>query len=700
MSDKPHQRILVTSALPYANGPSHIGRLTGAYLPADIYVRYQRLTGRDVLYICGSDEHGVPITIQAEKEGASPRDLVDRYTKIIQDEFARMGISFDFYSRTSDPVHHETAQGFFLDLEEKGILRRKPEMQWFDEQAGMFLSDRYVEGTCPVCRFTEARGDQCERCGSYLNQMQLIHPRSKVTNTTPVARETTHWYLPLGEFQAELERWIGEKKDWKDNVINYCQGWFRQGLTDRAITRDLEWGVPVPERDRKGRVLEGAAGKVLYVWFEAVLGYISATKAWARHIGQPDRWKDYWLREDTKLVHFIGKDNIVFHAIVFPAITMAYNRGRQNERYVLVSEIPACEFLNLEGEKLSTSRNYAVWVRDYLDAFDPDPLRYALASILPENKDSDFSWRDFQARNNNELADILGNFVNRILTFTRRQFDGKVPAAHKPAGPDREMLDEVRKARTEVGEFIERFRIRDACRRFMDLSRAANKHFNDSEPWKTVKTDRAACEASIHVGLQVVKALAVLMHPFLPFTSEKVWRMLGLPGSVVGQRWSAIGVELLAEGHVLGQPEIVFPKIEDGAIAMQTARLRAVLDTKEAREEPVRTAPLLAAVSIDEFARLDLRTARVLEAEKIKGSDKLLKLQVDLGFEKRQIVSGLAQHYRPEELVGRQVIVVVNLKPARIRGVESQGMLLTVGDDEQLKVLIPEAPVTEGSRVS
>jgi methionyl-tRNA synthetase len=573
-------------------------------------------------------------------------------------------------------------------------------MQWFDEQAGMFLSDRYVEGTCPVCRFTEARGDQCERCGSYLNQMQLIHPRSKVTNSTPVARETTHWYLPLGEFQAELERWIGAKKDWKDNVINYCRGWFRQGLTDRAITRDLEWGVPVPERDRKGRVLEGAAGKVLYVWFEAVLGYISATKAWARHIGQPDRWKDYWLREDTKLVHFIGKDNIVFHAIVFPAITMAYNRGRQNERYVLVSEIPACEFLNLEGEKLSTSRNYAVWVRDYLDAFDPDPLRYALASILPENKDSDFSWRDFHARNNNELADILGNFVNRILTFTQRQFDGKVPAAHKPAGPDREMLDEVRKARTEVGEFIERFRIRDACRRFMDLARAANKHFNDSEPWKTVKTDRAACEASIHVGLQVVKALAVLMHPFLPFTSEKVWRMLGLPGSVAGQRWSAIGVELLAEGLVLGRPEIVFPKIEDGAIEMQTARLRAVLDTKEAREEPARAAPVLAAVSIDEFARLDLRAARVLEAEKIKGSDKLLKLQVDLGFEKRQIVSGLAQHYRPEELVGRQVIVVVNLKPARIRGVESQGMLLTVGDDEQLKVLIPEALVTEGSRVS
>lgn len=696
-AEGPFKRILVTSALPYANGPSHIGRLTGAYLPADIYVRYQRLAGHDVVYICGSDEHGVPITIQAEKEGVSPQILVDRYTSIIQDEFARMGISFDHYSRTSDPIHHATSQEFFLDLLEKGILKRKPEMQWFDEKAGMFLSDRYVEGECPVCHYTEARGDQCEKCGTYLNQMQLINPRSKVTQTTPVARETTHWYMPLGEFQEELEKWIETKSHWKDNVLNYCRGWFQQGLSDRAITRDIDWGVPVPRIDREGRTIEGSNGKVIYVWFEAVLGYISATKAWAKSIGQPDRWKDYWLRGDTRLVHFIGKDNIVFHAILFPAILMAYNRRKSEDRFVLVSDIPACEFLNLEGAKLSTSRNYAVWVKDYLNAFEPDSLRYALTSILPETKDSDFSWKDYQARNNSELADILGNFINRTLSFTVRNFEGVVPAAQEYTSLDRDMLAGIERAQQDIGNLIDQFRIRDACRRMMDLAREANKYFNDSEPWKSLKSDRAKCETTLNVSIQVVRALAIAMFPFLPFSSEKVWLMLALPGTVQTQKWAGMSAERIQPGHRLGVVQIVFAKIEDDRIAVQTARLQEIIGKGDTARKPVQNKPV---ITIEDFGRVDMRAGRILRAQKVEGSNKLLKLDVDMGTGTRQIVSGIAKHFRPDELEGRSVIVAANLQPAKIRGIESQGMLLTVGDDTELRLLVPDRDVPLGSRVS
>ncbi|KAB2879424.1 methionine--tRNA ligase [bacterium] len=698
---KDFKRILVTSALPYANGPSHIGRLTGAYLPADIYVRYQRMMKRDIVYICGSDEHGVPITIQAEKEGVTPQQLVDRYNAMIQDEFFKMGISFDHYSRTSSFIHRETAQEFFLDLLGKAILRKKPEMQWYDETAKMYLSDRYVEGTCPICRNTDARGDQCEKCGTYLNQMQLIDPRSKVSGSTPVAKETTHWYMPLGDFQPELEKWIGSKTHWKDNVINYCKGWFNQKLADRAITRDLDWGVPLPQQDNNGKPIEGVSGKVLYVWFEAVLGYISSTKEWAQKIGNPSKWKEYWQQEDTKLVHFIGKDNIVFHAIMFPAIMMAYNKNKSVDRFVLVSEIPACEFLNLEGAKLSTSRNYAVWVKDYLEKFPPDPLRYTLTSNLPENKDSDFSWKDFQAKNNNELADILGNFVNRSLAFTIKNFDGKVPAPGTFSEMDNEMLSEIYRAQAEVGEFIEDFKFRDACRRFMDLARNANKYFNDSEPWKTLKSDRVKCQNTLYVSVQIVKALAVIMHPFMPFTSEKAWKMLNMKEQVAGQNWNQVSENRVSAGHILGNVEILFTKIEDDMILKETNALNQITEHKGSdKSEPSKMQPLSAPIDIDDFAKVDMRSATVLQCEKIEGTSKLLKLQLDLGGEKRQVVSGLAEYYKPDELIGKQVIIVANLKPAKIRGVESNGMILTVGDGQNLKILMPENLIASGSKVS
>ncbi len=698
LSKSPFKRILVTSALPYANGPSHIGRLTGAYLPADIYVRYQRLMKREIIYICGSDEHGVPITIQAEKEGIKPQALVDRYHAMIQDEFSKMGISFDHYDRTSNKIHHETAQEFFLDLLGKGLLRKKPEMQWYDEKAKMFLSDRYVEGTCPICQNTDARGDQCENCGTYLNPMQLINPRSKVSGSTPTAKETTHWYLPLGDFQPELEAWMAGKKHWKDNVINYCRGWFDQKLSDRAITRDLDWGVPLPEKDKDGNTIKDHHRKVLYVWFEAVLGYISSTKVWAKKIGQPEKWREYWQNEDTQLVHFIGKDNIVFHALMFPAISMAYNQGKTSQKLVLVSDIPACEFLNLEGRKLSTSRNYAVWVKDYLEKFPPDLLRYTLTTNLPENKDSDFSWKDFQLKNNSELADILGNFINRSLAFTQRSFDGKIPSPSNLNTTDKALLNEIRLAQNEIGEFLEGFRFRESLRRLMDLSRAANKYFNDTEPWKTIKSNPEACANSLFVCAQVVRALAVMMHPFLPFTATKVWRVLNLPDVVENQDWSKIADSEIEPGHTLGTIEILFPKIEDATIQKEINHLKSMIEHKDDDKKPAET-PESNLLTIDEFGRVEMRSARVLEAEKIEGTTKLLKLQLDLGTEKRQVVSGLAEYYKPEELIGKDVIIVANLKPAKIRGVESNGMILTVGDGKTLKLLAPESPMAAGLKV-
>ena len=681
-------KYLVTSALPYANGPIHLGHLAGAYLPGDIFVRYCRLKKRDVIYMCGTDEHGVPITITAEKQGKTPQEVVDYYYQDIKESFEKFGMSFDNFSRTSRKIHHETAQDFFLTLYNKGYMEKKSIQQFYCEHDRMFLADRYIEGTCPYCGAEGARGDQCENCGKWLEPTQLINPKCKICGNTPVIKETFHYFFKLSQFQSRLEEWINSKKHWRENVVNFCKNWFKEGLEDRAVTRDLTWGVPVP--------LEDAKDKVLYVWFEAPIGYISATKEWAQQIGQPERWKDYWLdTENTKLIHFIGKDNIVFHALIFPAMLMGY------EGYVLPDNVPANEFLNLEGNKLSTSRNYAVWLRDYLQKFDPDSLRYCLAINMPETRDADFSWREFQARHNNELADILGNFVNRTLTFVHKYFGGKVP----PRGPlnelDRELIARMKTAGQEVGEALDRFQFKEATRRFMDLARFANKYFNDSEPWKTRKTDPERCGTTLNLCVQATYNLAVLMEPFLPFTAAKVWKMLNLPGTVQDAHWDRIGELPIADQHPLGTVEILFRKIEDAAIEAEIARLKQALEG-EPKPEPDEATETndSAMITIEEFQKVQLKSGRVVAAEPVPKSDRLLKLQVDLGRETRQLVAGIAQHYQPEELIGKTVIVVANLKPAKIRGVESQGMLLAVKDGDRLSLLTTDRPVSPGKPVS
>lgn len=682
-------KILVTSALPYANGPLHIGHLAGAYLPADIYVRYQRLKGRDVIYICGSDEHGVPITIRAEQEGVSPKEVIDRYHEINKRSFARFGMSFDNYSRTSLPIHHQTGQEFFLDFYNKGLLKKKKEQQFYDEQARMFLPDRYVEGTCPICKNPDARGDQCEKCGSDLNQTDLIHPRSKITGKTPVLRDTYHWYFPLGEFQDRLKKYIDSHPEWKDNVKNYCYGWFNQGLKDRAVTRDLNWGIKVP--------LEKAEGKVIYVWFEAVLGYISSTKEWAQNIGQPERWRDYWQDENCRLIHFIGKDNIVFHAILFPAILMA--KGG----YVLPDNVPANEYLNLEGNKISTSRNYAIWLDEYLELFPPDPLRYCLAAIAPETKDADFSWKDFQTRNNSELAGILGNFINRALTFIEKNFENRVPEQKSLAELDRWILKRTAEAPERVGMALEKFEVRQALKEFMDVARDANKYFNDKEPWRALKDAPDSCSTTLNICVQISKTLAVLMAPFMPFSAERLWRMLNLSGEVHQQKWDEAGSHVIAAGHQLNPPEILFSKIEDKIIDEQIEKL-----AKGAPAPPAKAAKKEMAVqetkddliSIEEFRKVNLRVAKVLSAERVEGADKLLRLQVQIGGEQRQIIAGIAKHVAPENLIGKNIIVVANLQPAKIRGLESQGMLLAAEDDAgNLSLLTTDTEIGSGAKV-
>ncbi len=687
----PFQRILVTAALPYANGPIHLGHLAGAYLPADLYVRYQRLKGRTVAFLCGSDEHGVPITLTADKEGVSPQAIVDRYHEMNSAAFEKFGMSFDNYSRTTLPLHHETAQEFFLDFHRRGILREKMEKQFYDEKAEMFLPDRYVEGTCPVCSNPRARGDQCEQCGTYLNPLDLIGPKSKISGETPVARDTTHHYFPLGDFQARLEEYIREadrRDGWKQNVLNYCKGWFREGLQDRAVTRDLDWGVRVP--------LDGYERKVIYVWFDAVLGYVSSTKEWSNRIGAPDRWKEFWLKGDTKYVAFIGKDNVVFHCIVFPAMLMAWNDGRP-DRYVLPENVPANEFLNFEGEKFSKSRGWGIDVQEFLERYPADYLRYHLAVTLPEYRDSDFTWREFQARCNNELADIFGNFVNRTLAFASRTFRGTVPARGSLEDVDRTMLETLSAAPSAAGEHFEHYRFKDAVQEVMNCARAANKYFNDSEPWKTAKNDPPRCATTVSVSLQVCRALAVMMAPVVPAASERLWAMLGLPGSVHAQDWDRCAGEPLPEGHALGKSEILFTKIEDAAIEQELSRL----PQGEAPGAPATPAvPPKPTVSIDDFARLDMRVATIVSAEAVPKSTKLLKLQVDVGSERRQIVAGIAQHYAPEALVGKSIVVVFNLQPAKLMGQESQGMLLAASDGAgKLVFVTPSGPIGSGSVV-
>jgi len=676
------EKVLVTSALPYANGPIHLGHLSGAYLPADIYVRYKRLNGDDVLYICGSDEHGVPITITADKEKVSPQVIIDRYHESNKRAFKRFGMSFDNYSRTSLPIHHETAKEFFLEFYNRGLFIEKKSNQFYDEKAKMFLPDRYVEGTCPRCGNEQARSDECENCGSLYDPSELINPKSKVTGETPVLKETTHYYFPLGKYQPALENYVNEmneKYGWKENVLQYCRGWFKEGLKDRAITRDLDWGVKVP--------VDSAAGKVIYVWFEAVLGYISSTKEFSQLKKQPDLWKKYWQDIKTKYIAFIGKDNVVFHTIIFPAILMAWNEGK-NEKYCLPQNVPANEFLNFEGKKFSKSRGWGIDVDEFLNIFPPDPLRYTLAANLPENKDTDFYWKEFQLRNNSELADILGNFINRTFTFIHKHFDGKVPAKGKPEKIDNDMLIEISEYPGRIAELFERYKIKDGVNEMMNLARDGNKYFNDSEPWVTIKSNKEKCGTTLNICLQAIYTLAELFYPVLPFSSEKLFKML----NAEPVDWRESGKSLLKEGHQINNAEILFPKIEDEVIEEQISKLGHTETQADKKPDEL--------ISYEDFMKTKLKVAEVLSAEKITKSKKLMKIKVMLDDGERQLVAGIAEHYNPEDLIGKKVVVVANLQPAKLMGEESCGMILAVDKEPNgLQVLIVDDSVKIGTRV-
>ncbi|MBQ2019371.1 MAG: methionine--tRNA ligase [Rikenellaceae bacterium] len=675
---KEFKRYLVTSALPYANGPVHIGHLAGVYVPSDIYVRYLRQRGADVISVCGSDEHGVPITIKARKEGVTPQDIVDKYHNIIKSSFERLGMSFDIYSRTTSPTHAKTASEFFRTLYDKGEFSEATSQQYYDEEAQTFLADRYITGTCPKCGNDRAYGDQCEKCGSTLNATDLIDPKSAVSGSKPVMRETKHWYLPLDKHEQMLREWILEgHKEWKSNVYGQCKSWLDGGLQPRAVSRDLDWGIPVP--------VEGAEGKVLYVWFDAPIGYISATKDLT-----PD-WEKYWKSEDTKMVHFIGKDNIVFHCIVFPSMLKAHGG------YILPENVPANEFLNLEGDKISTSRNWAVWLHEYLDEFPgkEDVLRYVLCANAPETKDNDFTWKDFQARNNNELVAILGNFVNRALVLTQKYYDGVVPAAGELTDYDRETLAEMPKIRKALEENIEGYRFREALKEAMNLARLGNKYLADTEPWKVVKTDPERVKTILNIALQITAELSIAIEPFMPFSAAKIIKML----NIEKLDWERLGEpEVLPAGHVIGKAELLFEKIEDSVVEAQVAKLQA---TKAANEAAEKTAePQKAECSFDEFQKMDIRVSTILAAEKVAKTKKLLKLTVDTGIDTREIVSGIAEHFTPEELVGRQVLVLVNLAPRELKGTLSRGMVLMAEDaDGKLVLLSPDKEVKSGSIV-
>jgi methionyl-tRNA synthetase len=681
-----HKRILVTAALPYANGPVHLGHLAGAYLPADLFCRFQRMKGSDVVFVCGSDEMGVAIMVRARKEGVSPQDIVDMYHPRIKAAFEGFGMSFDKYSRTTTKVHAETSQDFFRNLAGKDVFTLKTESQLFDPKAGIFLADRFVVGTCPSCGNENAYGDQCEKCGSTLSPMELVNPRSTLSDAIPELRETTHWYLPLGDFQERLEKWIGTHPEWKPNVLGQVKSWLQDGLRDRAITRDVPWGVPVPADVAEAKGID-ASGKVIYVWFDAPIGYISATKEWAIDQGRPDAWKDYWQDEETRLVHFIGKDNIVFHCLMFPAMLMAHGG------YVLPENVPANEFLNIEGDKLSTSRNWAVWLHEFLEDFDPDLLRYALATMLPETKDADFNWNEFQTRINSELADVLGNFVNRTMTFAARFSGGKVPALVNPSHIDLHALKTMSTFPERIGSAYDKYKNREAVFETMALARLGNKFFNDSEPWQTRKTDAQQCANTIHISLQICASLAVLMEPVLPHSAQKIRDMLNLTGvrssvpggSEAGIGWDDAGSALLEAGHVLGESSILFTKIEDDVIEAQKAKLGSKTGSEE-QEMPY--PPLKDTITYDDFAKLDFRMGTVLKAEAVPKSKKLIRLEIDLGFEQRQILAGAAEHFEPEELVGQRVAIVANLAPRKMMGMESQGMVLMAeGRDGALSIM-------------
>ena len=677
---KQFKRTLITTALPYANGPVHIGHLAGVYIPADIYARYLRLKGEEVLMIGGSDEHGVPITIRAQKEGITPQDVVDRYHAIIKDGFERLGITHDIYSRTSSATHHEHASEFFRKLYDKGEFIEKTSQQYYDEQANQFLADRYITGTCPHCNNERAYGDQCESCGTSLAPTDLKDPKSAITGNTPVLRETKHWYLPLDKHESFLREWILEgHKEWKSNVYGQCKSWLDMGLQPRAVSRDLDWGIPVP--------VEGVEGKVLYVWFDAPIGYISNTKELL-----PDTWETWWKSEDTKLVHFIGKDNIVFHCIVFPAMLKAEGS------YILPENVPANEFLNLEGDKISTSRNWAVWLHEYLDEFPgkQDVLRYVLTANAPETKDNDFTWKDFQARNNNELVAIYGNFVNRALVLTNKYFEGKVPALGELTDYDKETIAEVQAIKATIEKELDTYHFREALKTAMNLARIGNKYLADTEPWKLAKTDMSRVATILNIALQITTNLTIVFSPFLPFSSEKLLRMLDVNEAF---SWDSLGsMELLSVGHHIATAELLFEKIEDSTIEAQIEKLQA---TKAANELAERKAePIAQDIQFDDFLKLDIRVGTVLECSKVPKADKLLQFRIDDGLGGRTIVSGIAKHYQPEELVGKQVCFIANLPPRKLKGIESQGMILSAEDlDGSLRLISPSVEVSPGSKV-
>lgn len=677
--EKTPKRYLVTTALPYANGPLHIGHLAGVYVPADIYVRYLRGKGREVLLIGGSDEHGVPIAIRAREEGVSPKEIIDRYHELIKRSFKEFGISFDIYSRTSNPTHYALSQEFFTTLYRKGVFVEQESEQYYDPEAKQFLADRYIVGTCPYCGNEKAYGDQCEKCGTSLNATDLINPKSRLSGAAPQLRTTKHWFLPLEQYQAWLEEWIlKDHPEWKPNVYGQCKSWLDLGLHPRAVTRDLDWGVPVP--------LPNAEGKVLYVWFDAPIGYISATKELT------PAWEKFWKDEDTKLVHFIGKDNIVFHCIVFPTMLKAHGD------YILPDNVPANEFMNLEGDKISTSGNWAVWLHEYLAEFpgQQDVLRYMLTANMPETKDNDFTWREFQSRNNSELVAVLGNFVNRALVLCHKYFEGKVPSPDTLLEEDRAVLEVVHAQRKLIEEAIESYHFRDALREYMQVARVGNKYLADMEPWKLWGANPARVASIIYVSLQVTAALCVLGRPFLPFSTERLEAMARLPKAL----WDDDLTGILKPGHELGKAELLFARIEDAAIERQIAKLQAAKQANEAKGNKPKFPPQKGLIDFATFEALDLRVGRILTAERVPKANKLLKFTVDTGIDRRTIVSGVAEHFAPEELVGKQVSVVMNLKTRVIRGVESQGMLIFAQDaDGKLVVVAPNREVADGAGI-
>ena len=693
--DKKFKRTLVTCALPYANGPVHIGHLAGVYVPADIYVRYLRMRGEDVLYICGSDEHGVPITIKARQQGCNPQDIVDKYNTIIKDSFEGLGIHFDNYGRTTSAIHEETSSAFFKKLYDDGKFITRESEQYYDPEAKTFLADRYIVGTCPKCGAEGAYGDQCEKCGSTLSPDELINPKSKLSGAEPVKKKTTHWYLPLEQYEPWLREWILEgHKEWRSNVYGQVKSWLDGGLQPRAVTRDLDWGVPVP--------VEGAEGKVLYVWFDAPIGYISNTREIL-----PDSWEKWWKDPETKLVHFIGKDNIVFHCIVFPSMLKAYGDG-----YILPENVPANEFLNLEGDKISTSRNWAVWAHEYLVDFPgkQDVMRYVLTANAPETKDNDFSWKDFQTRNNSELVAIFGNFVNRAIVLTHKYFGGKVPACGALQDIDKEVLGAIPAIKAEIEKDIENYKFREALKEAMNLARLGNKYISDTEPWKVAKTDLERTGTILNISLQICADLAIAFEPFTPFAAERLRKMLAVnlvsasDKDAEGLSWDVLGrPTILNPGHQLEAAELLFAKIEDAEIDKQLARLDAIRAEREAAlkaEAAKQVAPQKDECSFEDFEKMDIRTATVLEAERVPKTDKLLKLTIDTGIDKRTIVSGIAEYYSPEDMLGKQICILANLKPRTIRGIESHGMILMAKQgDGKMRFITPQEVVTNGAQV-